>query len=570
MPRRIVFNFLFSVFFISLSDISVIAQTRDGSTTQNGFNLELSDQLGGIYYQDPLGIQLSSRLLPFEGTIDTDSYELGPNDLISITINSAKPVFLRMLVVNPQGEVMLPLVGLVKVGGLTITAAEEYIKEVSSNSFKNHTVNLTIENPRPVIIHITGGVPYPGKYIVPAQSRVDQAIFSSITSGNRDISKSVVNSSDFLKNNNFSFRKILIERNGKMFTADLIDFFRNGNFESNPHVKTGDLIRISKLDPEAPKISISGAVLEDAEIEFLEGDTPERLLRIGGGFEDGADQSKLFVFRKSGDSVDRLEILFNDWSSFKLEPNDRVVAVFNNDIDASASAWVHGEVEIPGNFPITSGKTTALELLGYAGNLTSMALPKAAYLMRRGGWRNEIPNKFNADLMKRTSDQVVQGLEYFDVETQLSRNRVFIDLNNQAQLQNLQIFDGDRLYVPRDEQTVFVFGQINNPGYYPFEQNKTVNQYISDAGGFSFSADQDRIFVIKAGNATWFSPKETNLESGDRIFIDRNPVEELNALRAFEIQKQQLKNQRTQLIMTGITTITGIITTYVAIRNIQN
>ena len=568
MPRKLIFCLLPFIFFILLFSTYSTAQSRDGSASQNGFNLDLSDQLGGIYYQDPLGIQLSSRLLPFEGTIDPNVYQLGPNDLISITINSAKSVFLRMLVVNPQGEVMLPLVGLVKIGGLTISEAEKHIKKVSSDSFKNHTVNLTVENPRPVIIHVAGGVPYPGKYIVPAQSRVDQAIFSSITSGNRDISKSVVNSSDFLKNHNFSFRKILIERNGNTISADLIDFFRNGNFDSNPYVKTGDLIRVSKIGPETPKVSISGAVLEDIEIEFLENDTPEKLLRIGGGFEDGADQSKLYVFRKSEATVDRIEIPFDKWSTFKLEPNDRVVAAFNIDTDASASAWVYGEVEVPGNFPITSGQTTALQLLGYAGNLTNRALPKAAYLMRSGGWRNEIPNKFNADLMKRTSDQLVQGLEYFDAETQLSRNKVFIDLNDQVQLQNLQIFDGDRLYVPRDEQTVFVFGQINNPGYYPFEQDKPVNQYIRDAGGFSLSADENRIFVIKAGNATWFSPKETNLESGDRIFIDRNPVEELNALRTFEIQKQQLKNQRAQLIMTGITTITGIITTYVAIRRL--
>ena len=245
-----------------------------------------------------------------------------------------------------------------------------------------------------------------------------------------------------------------------------------------------------------------------------------------------------------------------------------MVAPFGDEFDASASAWVYGEVSIPGNFPVESGSTTALELLQTAGGLSPEALPAAAYLVRSGGQKNEIPNQFNADLMKRTSDQYLQGLEYLDAETRLSKNKVYIDLSDDSQLQGLKIFDGDRLYIPKDDQTIFVFGQVNNPGYFGYSGTKTVNEYITQAGGFALSADKDRIFILKAGNATWFKVGDTDLSSGDKIFIDRQPVEELNAKRAYDIQKQQLRNQRTQLIMTAITTITGIITTYVAVRRL--
>jgi protein involved in polysaccharide export with SLBB domain len=111
---------------------------------------------------------------------------------------------------------------------------------------------------------------------------------------------------------------------------------------------------------------------------------------------------------------------------------------------------------------------------------------------------------------------------------------------------------------------------VNNPGYFPFIENTNTNNYINRAGGFALSADRDRVFIIKAGNATMYRPGETELESGDRIFIDRQPIEELNALRTYEIQQQQVKNTRTQLILAAISTITGIITTYVAVQNIRN
>ncbi len=548
---------------------SFLYAQNNGNQQEDGFNIELSDVFGGFYYTDPLSVQLASRINPIEASLDLQNYILGVNDLISIKIDGAQSLFLRGLLVNPQGDVTLPVVGPVNINGLSVPESEKKIQEATSSHLKNPSVTITIDSPRPVIYHVTGGVPYPGKYLTYPQSRVDQAIFSSITSGNRDLSKSIPNSSDFLTNDNYSFRSIKIyHSDGTESEADLVKYFRTGSLKSNPFVKDGDLINIIPTNRETPKVSISGAVKADYEFEYKKGDTPSLILKFGGGFEETADTTKLFIYRRAVDGIEQIVVESEEWDSFNLLPNDRVVAPFGDEFDASASAWVYGEVNIPGNFPIESGSTTALELLQTAGGLSTEALPAAAYLVRSGGQKNEIPNQFNADLMKRTSDQYLQGLEYLDAETRLSKNKVYIDLTDNSQLRNLRIFDGDRLYIPRDDQTIFVFGQVNNPGYFGFSNTKTVNEYITQAGGFALSADKKRIFILKAGNATWFKVGETELSSGDKIFIDRQPVEELNAKRAYDIQKQQLRNQRTQLIMTAITTITGIITTYVAVRRL--
>ncbi len=559
----------FLIILLSFTYSDSIAQRGSDNRENDGINLELSENLSGIYYNDPIGLQLAARLITLEGTIDQTTYVLGSNDLLSVKVESVQPLFLRGVVVNPQGDIIIPLIGAVKVSGLTIVEAEEKLEEVLKGQVKDPSITISVDNPRPVIYHITGNVPHPGKYISSPNSRIDQAIFSSITSGDRDITKITPNSSEFLGNSNFSFRSIKIYRaNGSETDADLIKYFRTGDLSSNPFIRDGDLISINRLNRETPKVSISGAVKADFEFEYKKGDTPALVLEFGGGFEEVADTSKLFVYRRGVTGIEQLVLSPEEWDTFQLRPNDRVVAPFGDDFDASASAWVYGEVNIPGNFPVRSGETTALELLETAGGLTTEALPAAAYLVRSGSLKNEIPNQFNADLMKRTSDQVVQGLEYLDAETNLSKNQVFIDLNDNSQLQSLRIFDGDRLYVPRDEETIFIFGQVNNPGYFGFSPNKTVTQYIQQAGGFALSADRERVFILKAGNATWFKVGETELSSGDRIFVDREPVEELNAKRQYEIQRQQLKNQRIQLIMTGITTITGIITTYVAVRRL--
>lgn len=562
---------LFSLLLLFLFSSSLTAQDNNPPQLEGGFNMDLSTSLGGIYFQDVLGVQLASKGIPFEGIIDEDSYILGANDLVSIQLNTSQKVLLRGIIVNPQGDVILPSIGTVKIAGLTIKEAEDKIQRIGASTFNDISVDLSIESPRPVIVHITGGIPFPGKYLAFPQSRVDQVIYQSITDGNRDLTSSVSNSSSFLDKGDYAFRDIIIQRaNGEIVTADLVKYFRTGNFDSNPFVKDGDLITITKLSRESAKISISGGVKTEFEIEYKKGDTPQDLLDIGGGFEEDADQSKLLVYRRSISGVDKIELSPDEWNTFELIPNDRVIVPLSRDVDLSTSVWVYGEVQIPGNFPIINGETSASDILELSGGTTSKALISAAYLVRNNNPKNAIPNDFNSELLKRTSDQVIQGLEYLDAESRVSQNKVFIDLNDQDQLNSLKLYDGDRLYIPRDQQTVFVFGQVNNPGYFPFiaNSNLSASNYISKAGGFALAANQDRVFVIKAGNSTWFEPGNTEIESGDKIFVDRQPVEELNALRTFEIQKAQLRNQRIQLIMTAITTITGIITTYVAIRRI--
>ena len=275
--------------------------------------------------------------------------------------------------------------------------------------------------------------------------------------------------------------------------------------------------------------------------------------------------SKVIITRIEGNKTTRIELAKADWKDFEIEPFDRIVVPKLQEIDKSGVAWIEGEVLHPGAYPIIPNNTSVNQLIELAGGLSSNSLPSASYLIRSGEIENEIPNKFNANLMSRTSDQYIQGLEYLNQETNLSRNQVFIDLTNPEELENIILANGDRLYIPKDERTVFVFGQVNQPGYFPYTPSNNAFDYIDRAGGYALTADKDRVYIIKAGNSAWYRPNDTDLESGDRVFVDKYPTEDLNALRSYEVQKQQIKNTRIQLIMTGLTTITSVITAYVAI-----
>ncbi len=568
------FQPLFLLAFSLFIFFNANAQTTGNSSSQSSLNINSSNDLGGFYFQDPTGLQLAIEGLTYEGSIDKETYILGPNDLISIQIETVQNIVLRGLIVNASGEVIIPSVGSVNVNSLTVLEAEKKITEAASVAYKAPKVSISVEIPRPVNIHINGAIPSPGKFVLPAQTRIDLAIFLATKSlPTESLQDSMIlapqNTNELLEDGIYSYRNISItHRNGEKTTADLISYFRAGDLTGNPIIRDGDQVTIKMVTPRTPTVSISGAVNYGYELEYKKGDTPASLLAISGGFEESADQSKMIVYRRQADTVDMIELGANEWADFELAPNDRIVVPYDRSKPILGSAWVLGEVNIPGSFPIISGKTSASDLLKLSGGLTDEALPASAYLVRGTNFENEIPNKFNAKLMLRTSDQIDEGTKYFENETELTQNRVYLDLEDPNQLQQLKIFSGDSLYVPKDEHTIFIFGQVNKPGYFPYISSSvvSVNEYISKAGGFALAADKKRVFIIKAGNGAWYKPNETQLESGDRIFVDKQPVVPYISKQTAQYQRGLIRNQRIQLLFAGISTITSIITTYVALN----
>lgn len=563
--------------FIILACISsqTFAQSSGDNSNSNestSFSLGLStnDDLSGLYFQDPTGLQIAIEGLNYEGTIDKESYILNTSDLITVQLESTQNVLFRGSIINITGDVIIPTVGAVSVSGLSIKEAEKKIEEIAAKQYKSPKISISLEIPHPVNVHITGSISAPGKYVLPGQSRVDLALILATQpiEKSENVSWSAKMAEEFLENDTYSYRNITIEhKDGSTSKADLISYFRTGDLNGNPILKEGDRITLNRKTNKSATVTISGAVNFAQEIEYNQNDTPGKLLTMSNGLDIHADTTKLQIYRQEGTNIEVIEVAKEQWDTFSVKPNDRIIATYQNERNYPATAWILGEIKIPGKFPIINGETTVNDLIELSGGTTDKALPSSAYLQRGTGLDNEIPNKFNAELMLRTSDQLLEGLEYFEKETKLSQNRVNLDLNDPEQLQNLTLFNGDRLYIPRDEQTIFIFGQVNNPGYFPFTSSALlgVEDYITKAGGYALAADMDRVFILKAGNGAWYRPEDTTLESGDRIFVDKLPTDNLASMRNYEFQKSQLKNQRVQLWLAGISAVTSIITAYVAI-----
>jgi hypothetical protein len=95
---------------------------------------------------------------------------------------------------------------------------------------------------------------------------------------------------------------------------------------------------------------------------------------------------------------------------------------------------------------------------------------------------------------------------------------------------NMLVEDGDHLHIPKRVLNVRVSGEVMNPVNALFTEDKDVYDYIRDAGGKTYFADSDRIFVVYPDGAAqpirgsgWMSDKAAMVIPGSTIIVPRDP-----------------------------------------------
>lgn len=518
----------------------------------------------GSPFQQTLFIDPALELLSLEQfgrtATDVSNYKLDNRDIISISVQGSYSVLLKGMFINAEGEVLLPVAGKIELRGLTPDEAEVKISEAFRKKIKDAKVEVTLEYGRSARITLAGASETTGILELPAFSRVSDLFTSSIypdpANPNNTISAPIA-----VLDRDADVRNIEIERaDGSTFIADLDAFGRTGRMEFNPILMDGDRIFVPKSAAFWPHLAISGSVQNPLRLNYKAGTTAALMLEMAGGFAFDADSNSTSILRQNNGNTE--EIIIGKNLDVILQPND--IVNVPPDFNARKGDQVHiiGEVVRPGYYPIKTGVTTVEDVMAMAGMLTDNALENGVYIKRYSSDRRpvtQLGGGLERKMIRRGSDQTRQGLEYLSLEQSIDSDIVFAGNQNWKEI---TLLDGDEIRVPYDHQTVKVIGQVNKPGLYKFEPDMSIDSYIDAANGFALAADKDRIFVLKVNSGEWLRPNETSLESGDMIYVDRVPYEDFYLRRTYGIQ-------RFQIILAGISAITAIVTTYVAVRSVR-
>ncbi len=147
----------------------------------------------------------------------------------------------------------------------------------------------------------------------------------------------------------------------------------------------------------------------------------------------------------------------------------------------SQTVQVLGEVKLPGVYPLT-GQMSLIEALARAGSTTENASTTAIVTHR--GARPAVVGTSGTTSPAPATDAVRVNLKA---------------LQSGALDQNVQLRDGDVVFVPRAEK-IFVYGQVKLPGSYAIQDGMTVMQAIAVAGGLTERGSTGRLRIERQVN----------------------------------------------------------------------
>ncbi len=365
--------------------------------------------------------------------------------------------------------------------------------------------------------------------------------------------------------NRYQFRGIRLKHsNGEEEFIDLIKFRMEGDFTNNPFLKNDDVIIFPSASTETNYFTVGGAVNMPGKFYYMEGDKLSDAVLLAGGLNKAYDKILRVEIHRLDPGGEKYTVTNADLNSdINIQRADRILIVGDQSERIAYSVRVLGEVNAPGEIPITKDRTTIKEVLETAGGLKETAALNRArlysdkafsYLLeKRYGynfksdyWNKDLSEfvlSFEHSLFYRMSNVTEEDSLYFIVENEIrtltqGSSIDFTQLNDSAsEVSKYTVKDGDIIIIPEKLNKIYVFGQVNNPGYVTLEENKDYQYYINKAGNYGEFSDPERTMIIKGKSLAWYSPDTSvTIEDGDYIFVSKEPV------RSFSFYLQRITN----------------------------
>src|SRR5262249_31523274 len=149
---------------------------------------------------------------------------------------------------------------------------------------------------------------------------------------------------------------------------------------------------------------------------------------------------------------------------FYLQPYDAIQVKFQPDWQTQQMVSIRGEVRFPGDYALLTKTERLSDLITRAGGFTSAAYPAGVGFYRQSNGVGRI------------------GIDLPQV------------LKNSHDSDNLQLINGDSVFIPRFAPVVVVRGAVNSPTGVAYVEGAGLDYYIHSAGGLTHMADPNGTF----------------------------------------------------------------------------
>lgn len=330
-------------------------------------------------------------------------------------------------------------------------------------------------------------------------------------------------------------RRMKANRTQEVLSVDL-EGILNGTVADIP-LRNEDVLFIPTIfeHQNLRTLTITGEVIFPGTYEYADNMTLEDFILQAGGLTDKASTAKVDVsrrFRNPDATEAGMEIaktfsfslkdnyVVDDGKDFLLEPYDIVQVRQSPAFQEPIRVYVGGEVAFRGTYTMEQKNQRLSDVIQAAGGIIPGAYVRGARLTRTLT-RDQRARMEKVIQMARMNNEGKDTLDFdkLDISNTYSVGiRLDEALAHPGSSQDIELINGDSLYIPRFNHTVRITGDVLAPNTVAFEDGKDYKYYVEQAGGYGNTARKRHTYVVYQ-NGTVALAKKAKIEPGCEVIV---------------------------------------------------
>jgi len=283
--------------------------------------------------------------LSYAAEVVMTSYVIGPGDTLEIhawnkdnpdilivnpiattqgqTVVSTSVTFQDMhsVTVSRDGRIYVPLVGVIKVEGLSTVDLENVIKKGLRYFAPDASVTILVKNPKPVRIYVMGQVTRPGLYGIPDGNPEECRLINFVNLAGGFTAYAELN-------------QISIKRNGSTEVVDFYKVEKDGDIGQNVILRDGDTVVVPQ---KYNQVYVLGYVFRPGPVRYIEGAKVSDYIGSAGGFTRFAATDNIGIIRGDPANPTVIKVQVNKYLAWERDSANP--AIIPGDVIYVPQSW---------------------------------------------------------------------------------------------------------------------------------------------------------------------------------------------------------------------------------------
>ncbi|MBQ7764255.1 SLBB domain-containing protein [bacterium] len=235
----------------------------------------------------------------------------------------------------------------------------------------------------------------------------------------------------------------------------------------------------------------------------------------------------------------------NTIKSIVLNPGDKVFFRPLRDTEMIKNVRISGFVKHPRTYRFVDGKRL-IDIINESGGLTKDADLRGIVYIRKNLQMKQVDlaKKNNEKDIKLLEGRLAGGFKQASQDIQAKADMINMlrldqlnlgdkysgqialdikdnDLSKISEADNLEVQDGDEIYIPRMSKHVSVIGEVYNEQAFAFRKGMTAGDYIKEVGGYTPNASKFRLYKVGVNGRAEKIKRYSKIAAGDTIVVPR-------------------------------------------------